>query len=158
MGFDLKILAAPLMNRVHLVTILLGALLFGAFRFSGGEIGMKSRQSPTERQSAAPAAERAQTVRRPANIEGEGGELDAMLAKSPRLEFSSGQGAPRRPSQESVGRTPTTVRAPNRLAEDSPDLDSLVDVGSTNTNRPTAPSRGRDNGGLNDIERQLGLR
>lgn len=157
MGFDLKILTAPLMNRVHLVTILLGALLFGAFRLSGGEFGMKSRQAPTDRSTVAPSSERAPTVRRLANSAEDGGDLEAMLAKSPRLEFSGGQGSQKRSAQESMGRAPTTVRAPSRLAEDSPDLDSLVDVGSVPAAQPP-PARGRDSGGLNDIERQLGLR
>lgn len=159
MSFNLKSLTAPLMNRVHLVTIVLGAMLFGAFRLSGGEIGMKSRTPSADRSGAAAVSDRAPaaTVRRPASLERGEGELDAMLAKSPTLEFSPPTNSARRSVGDSSARVPSSVRAPSRLGEDSGDLDQLVDVGSGAGNRP-AQARPRDNGGLNDIERQLGLR
>jgi hypothetical protein len=149
MGLNLKALAAPFTNRVHLVTIVLSGMLFGAFRLSGGEFTIKTRDSIGERSSTSAPSARATSGRRPTAAEERGSQLDGLLAKSPRIEYGNG---------EPANRVPTTVRPPSRLTDQSSNIDELVDVGRESAPRPAAP-RSRDNGsGLNDIEKQLGLR
>jgi hypothetical protein len=151
MGLNLKVLAAPLTNRVHLVTIVVSAVLFGVFRLAGGELGMKALSNGADRGASPTSTERTSTVRRPAALDQQESQLDSLLAKSPRLEYGKGDSA------GSAERAPAAVRAPSRLSERSPNLDELVDVGSAPPPRQ-APSRPREAGGLNDIEKQLGLR
>jgi hypothetical protein len=145
---NLKIFIAPFVNRVHLVTILVVAMLFGVFRLSGGGIDVKSKQVARERPTRGIEA---------ATREAPPAELDEMLAAEDAADMFNPQAQVRRLTGDSPeGRPAAPAKPPSRSAIDSTgSLDDLVDVRGVGE---APPQRPKNAGGLNDIEKLVGLR
>jgi len=152
---NVKIFAAPLLNRVHLVTILVVAILFGAFRLSGGGAGLKSKQLSRERADRAPLEVEAPT-RSTARVTAPIAADDILGIENEGDLFNPQAHVRRLTGGETEGRPAAPVKPPTRAASDSTEsLDDLVDVRGVGESPAKRP---KNTGGLNDIEKLVGLR
>lgn len=139
--FSVKHALAPLGNKVHLVTILVAAVLFAAFRLSSGGVSIepKSKEGRISRSTAAPE-------RRPAMPPLEdlvGSEAGAGDAFNPYDELRRLEGEPR------------PIR--RQAAPDRELLDTMMRDDRPAPPRDISPPSNRGSG-LDDIEKSLGLR
>ena len=156
MGLNIKLLTAPLTNRVHLGTIVGTAVLFGIIRLSGGGIALKSRTDVLGGSESTTAVERASSASRGAE-KASSSELEEILNDSGGPGDLDPQAQIKRLSG-GAQRSGAGPRLPARTASgESESLEGLVDV-KERAPAPKAPARSRDSGGLNDIEKLVGLR
>lgn len=148
----LKLLAAPFRNRIHLVTIVVIALLFGAFRLSGGDLDVRSKHRGSLDQAI--RGESKTESPRPSRVAASApNELDELIAGDEEAFFD-----PQAQMRRLTGDTTNAgVSPPARTApRGGSSIDDLIDVrGAT---QPPPPKRPQNSGGLNDIEKLIGLR
>ena len=127
-----KNFTAPFTNRVHLIALVLTAILFGAFRIAGGSVTMRERSSVGTTRYSETAEPRAATSQR-------------IITTTPGRASSAGRGAP------AVADFDALLRDAPPIPGDNEDDAGLVD-------EAPAGRDSRNQRGLDDIEKQLGLR
>lgn len=149
---SMKNVAAPFSNKVHLIGIVLVASLFLAYRLSGGALEMStlSGSSSTNRDTYSTEDYKPRaTDRQSTTIK------DIVNAQ----EFGTKIFDPKE-QQRKLGLNPTKPKLPPSTAARGDLIQELAPSGSgaQNTNSQNAAARKDDNGGLADIEKQLGLK
>lgn len=127
---QIKNFVVPLTNKIHVGTILLVALIFAVYRLSGGG---------AEVVPGTPAASRSPALQ-PMH---EPSKADALFEQESAQMFGSGASA-----------------APSRGAQPQRARPNLLDEAfNARADKPrTAPPSANNRGGLDDIEKQLGLK